>query len=287
MEHRSSPLTPPPPEPTKEPDAATARMRPKACVVSTGRLRYWEGGSQHSTVVLLLHSAYGNAPFSWSPVWEDLAKRHRVISPDMPGFGDSQAPGRMDLTTLARALRELLDQLGVARATVVGNSFGVSAALALAALHPERVERLVLVNGTTLPSVSRWIERATTIPMLDRAISAMFYRAIFGHKSIRGSFPHASPEELHDIFARIDRAGPANFETVKACVLNSKPCNPSVNAKVSLLWGADDRFTPLEVAHRLCKVIPGAELVVIERAGHLPQWDQPREFLDRLLLAIV
>jgi pimeloyl-ACP methyl ester carboxylesterase len=241
-----------------------------------------EGGSKQAPAVLLLHSAYGDAAFSWSRIWEELAAEYRVIAPDMPGFGASQAPKGMSLSTLAGALRELLDQLGVARAAVVGNSFGASAAIGLADLHPECVERLVLVNGTTLQSVPGFLERAVAIPPLDRAISAMFYRASFGHKAIQSAFPHASPEELSRIYARVDQEGPANFETVKGCVLNSEARKPSVTAPVRVLWGADDRFTPLGVARRLCKSLPGAELVTIKRAGHLPQWDQPREFVARL-----
>ena len=111
----------------------------------------------------------------------------------------------------------------------------------------------------------------------------MFYRAVFSHKAIRGSFPHASPEELSRICAQIDRDGPANFRTVKDCALNSAPTKPSIDAPVSLLWGADDRLTRVAMARDLSRALPGAELVAIERAGHLPQRDQPQEFVARLL----
>ena len=265
---------------------AAGSMLQKDCVLSTGQLRYWEGGPKQAPGLLLLHSAFSDAAFSWSPIWEELAAKYRVIAPDMPGFGASQAPDGMNLATLAGALRELLGQLGVARATVVGNSFGVSAAIGLADLHPDSVERLVLVNGTTLPSVSGFLKRATAIPVFDCAISGMFFRAIYGKKAILRSFPHASLEGLSRIYARVDQDGPANFRTMKDCILNSAARKPSVSAPVTLLWGADDRSTPLGVARRLCESLPGAELVVIERAGHLPQWDQPREFVARLTLAV-
>lgn len=283
MEHPRAPLLA---EPTTERRVVTGGMVPTDCILSTGRLRYWEGGSKHAPVVVLLHSAYSDAAFSWSPIWEELAENYRVLVPDMPGFGASEAPDGMSLSTLAGALRELFAELGVACATVVGNSFGVSAAIGLADLHPECVERLVLVNGTTLPSVSGFVKRAAAIPVFDRAISGMFYRAIYGHKALQGAFPHASPEELSRIYARVDLEGPANFRTMKSCILNSAARTPSVKAPVTLLWGADDRFTPLRVARELSKTLPGAELVAIERAGHLPQRDQPREFVARLSLAM-
>ncbi len=139
-------------------------MIPKSCILSTGQFRYWEGGPKQAPAVLLLHSAVGDAEFSWSPIWDALAAEHRVIAPDMPGFGDSEAPDGISLATVASALRELLNQLGVTRGTVVGNSFGVSAAISLASLYPECVERLVLVNGIKLPSVPGSIRRSAAIP---------------------------------------------------------------------------------------------------------------------------
>ena len=265
---------------------ATQSMLQKDCILSTGQLRYWEGGPTQAPVVLLLHSAFSDAAFSWSPIWEELAAKYRVIAPDMPGFGASQAPDRMNLATLAGALRELLGQLGVARATVVGNSFGVAAAIGLADLYPECVERLVLVNGITLPSVPGFLKRAAAIPAFDRAISGMLYRAGYSRKAIQRSFPHASPEEFSRLYARVSQEGPANFKTVKNYVLNSAARKPSVKAPVTLLWGADDRLAPLGVARDLSKTLAGAKIVVIERAGHLPQRDQPREFIARLLLAM-
>lgn len=267
-------------------EAPRALLTSRFASLSTGQLRYWEGGPKQSPVVLLLHSGYSDAVFSWSPVWEELAARYRVIAPDMPGFGASEAPDGMNLSSLAGALRELLGQLGVTRVTVVGNSFGVSAAIGLADRYPECVQRLVLVNGTMLPTVSAFLKRAVAIPAFDCAISGMFYRAIYGKKAIQRSFPHASPEELSSIHARIDKDGPANFRTMKDCILDSATREPSVRAPVTVLWGADDRFTPLGVARRLRKSLPGAELVAIEGAGHLPQWDQPREFVARLTLAV-
>jgi pimeloyl-ACP methyl ester carboxylesterase len=168
----------------------------------------------------------------------------------------------------------------------VGNSFGVSAAIGLADLYPECVERLVLVNGTTLPAAPGILKRAAKIPVFDRAISALFYRAGYGRRAIQRLFPHASAEERSSLHARMDREGLANFTTVKGCVLNSAPRTPSIEAPVTLLWGADDRFAPLGVARDLCKTLPGAKLAVIEHAGHLPQRDQPREFVAHLLLAM-
>lgn len=257
-------------------------MRENECALSTGRLRLWDGGPKDAPAMLLLHSAFGDAAFSWSPIWDDLAARYRVIAPDMPGFGASEAPAGMSLRVMVGALRELLVRVDVGRAIVVGNSFGVTVAIALAEIHPECVDRLVLVNGTTLPPIPSWIKRAATMPFFEDAISSTFRRATYGRKAIASAFPHASAEELPSIAGRIEQGAAANFETLKDCGLHSEAQRPKLALPITLLWGADDGFTPIAVARELQKTLPGAELIEIARAGHLPQWDQPREFLTRL-----
>jgi pimeloyl-ACP methyl ester carboxylesterase len=79
-----------------QPKEARSECRPKACsrkiASSPPDSSALEGGPKQAPVVLLLHSAFSDAAFSWSPIWEELAATHRVIAPDMPGFGASQAP---------------------------------------------------------------------------------------------------------------------------------------------------------------------------------------------------
>ena len=62
---------------------ATQSMFQENCILSTGPLRYWESGPTQAPVVLLLHSAFADAAFSWSPIWEALAAKYRVIAPDI------------------------------------------------------------------------------------------------------------------------------------------------------------------------------------------------------------
>jgi pimeloyl-ACP methyl ester carboxylesterase len=93
--------------------------------------------------LLYLHGAGG---VFWDPFLDGLAAGHRVIAPEHPGFGQSQGLEHVeDLWDLVLYYNELLDGLGVARAAVVGHSFGGMVAAELAANNPERVERLVLI----------------------------------------------------------------------------------------------------------------------------------------------
>jgi pimeloyl-ACP methyl ester carboxylesterase len=200
----------------------------------------------------------------------------------MPGFGASEAPARLDLASMAGALQELLEKLGVAKATVVGNSLGVAVAIALAEHHPESVTRLVLVNGITLPQLPAPLKLLIRLPLVDPALTAVLWRFAFGRKAIRDSFPHASREELGRIKDVVLRSARRHFITAKVCTLNSPQARPDSRVPATLLWGADDRLTSLQVAAELGRLLPGSELVRVERAGHLPQLDQPAEFAERL-----
>src|SRR5690606_22347740 len=105
--------------------------------------------------LLLLHgsgpgvSAWAN----WRLPMPYLTEHHRVIAPDLAGFGYSQVPGGWEYSraTWLQQIVDLLDALGLERVSVVGNSFGGSMALALAISHPERVDRLVLMGSVGVP----------------------------------------------------------------------------------------------------------------------------------------
>src|SRR5699024_368341 len=105
--------------------------------------------------VLLIHgsgpgvSAYAN----WRAVLPELAKNHRVIAPDILGFGYTERPEGVtyDMATWTEHLVGLMDALGIEQAAVVGNSFGGALALNLATHHPGRVSKLVLMGAVGVP----------------------------------------------------------------------------------------------------------------------------------------
>nr|AAG17130.1 hypothetical CdoFa [Comamonas sp. JS765] len=123
-------------------------------IVAAGiRTNYHDVGS--GDPVLLIHgsgpgvSAWAN----WRLVMPALSERARVIAPDMAGFGFSERPEGFayGMDAWVRQAVGLLDALGIARADLVGNSFGGGLALALAIRHPERVRRLVLMGSVGVP----------------------------------------------------------------------------------------------------------------------------------------
>ena len=97
---------------------------------------------------LLLVHGYAQSSHMWSAAIPQLAKRFKVIAPDLPGFGDSTIPtGGLDMKTAAMRVHALAKSLGVTKARVVGHDIGLMVAYAYAAMYPAEVEKLVVMDA--------------------------------------------------------------------------------------------------------------------------------------------
>lgn len=106
-------------------------------------------------VVVLLHG-YAETSDSWAPLAADLAKDHTVVVPDLRGIGRSSRPaGGYDKKTEAADIRAVVTALGFDRTAVVSHDIGIMVAYAYAALYPDKVERLVVMDAP-LPGIAPW-----------------------------------------------------------------------------------------------------------------------------------
>jgi pimeloyl-ACP methyl ester carboxylesterase len=125
----------------------------RTAFVNDLRLHYLQAGQ--GPVLLLLHG-WANTSHAWHHVIPLLAKRYTVIAPDLRGMGDSSRPlTGYDRETVAKDILELLNQLGVKGALVAGHDLGAHVAFELAARHPERVTKLVMLDGI-VPGIPPW-----------------------------------------------------------------------------------------------------------------------------------
>jgi 2-hydroxymuconate-semialdehyde hydrolase len=238
----------------------------------------YDGGS--GPAVLLLHgSGPGTTSAAWAPLIAALEPHHRVIAPDLLGFGESPPPvGALRAAWTAQA-SELLDSLGVASCAVVGNSAGGAVAFSLACARPETVTRVVAVGSMGHPMAlppgldSLW----GYAPSRDAAralIELLNYDAA-------AATPEAIEARLQASLAQPDYPSlfPAPRQRWVDDLSLSRDELAAIAAPVLLVHGADDRIVPLaDGALALLQVLPDARAHVFGRTGHASPLERMDEF---------
>lgn len=260
-------------------------MRAETLIVGDGKLHFWIGGN--GPPLVLLHSAFADAAFSWERIFSSLEGEFTVVAPDLPGFGRSDPLSLPSLAAIATRLRAAFAMLGLPPAIVVGNSFGVPNALEYATMFPEHTVQVVLVNGAPLPAlpvaVRALLRTGPGLALFTRVSRRMFY----SRRALEGAFPTITDAtEREELFRHLEAESVRAMAVVPAAALSSAPQTLAVRAPVSLVWGAADRMTPLRVAHWLVRRLPAERLFTIDGAGHCPQREKPAEFVARLCEAI-
>src|ERR1017187_512840 len=256
-------------------------------------LAYVTGGE--GPAVLLIHGIGGDWR-TWEQVLDGLARRHRVVAVDLPGHGSSsKSAGDCSLGALANALRDLGGALGIERATVVGHSLGGGVAMQFSYQFPERCERLVLVSSGGLGPDVGLILRLATLPgsELFLSLTAPAARSLINLAASAGRALRIRPSAHVEFYARTfaalaDRETRAAFLGTLRGVVGTRGQLVDARDRLYLAqhmptliaWGERDAVLPVDHAHAAQEAMPGSRLEIFENAGHLPQLDDPRRFID-------
>jgi pimeloyl-ACP methyl ester carboxylesterase len=265
--------------------------------VSGRDLHYWLGGD--GPTVILIHGL-GGAATNWTELAPLLARRHRVLAPDLPGHGGSEPLAEVTgLTSYAEPLALLAEQLEMMPAAVVGHSLGGVVSLRLATARPDAVRALALVAAAGIHRYARWDERALRIANLLRPDSALgrrhleiarrprLRRAVFGHW---GAVDAAALSERAVLGLLGSRRHGSDVASARRALFRDDPRQDlhRIACPTILIWGARDRLVPLssgfEYARRLrapIRALPAAgHLVIVEQAAACAAILE--DFLDRI-----
>ncbi len=233
---------------------------------------------------------------SWSYLWRHVApvlsERFTVYALDLPGYGDSAASPDADLSIAAHAkvLVELLDEWGLERPAVAGHDIGGAIALRAHLLHERRFSRIALVDAVVL---APWITPTTRhvqahLDVYGTMPSHVFERITAGH--LRTAVHRPLGDEAFAAYHGrwTGKAGQAAYLHKVACFDENdtrelEPLLPGIDVPVQIVWGEHDCWLDPAVARRLAELVPGAELVMIEDAGHFAMEDAPAEVAQALL----
>lgn len=238
--------------------------------------RVWFAGDAAAPALVLVHGGLAGAAPHWSSVWDRLGNSYRVIAPELPGIGWVEVPGLPTVGAYAEWLVSMLDALKIEHAWWVGNSFGASVAASVAGRFPERTRGLAMVNGFAMPATPPWL-----VPFAKgrfaRAVMTTIVRAIYRQASLRRAF--ADPSRLPESLVAAMKDWPVIIPYyVELLIAGDGPPAPRVAPR--LVFGAADRLpgTRRRNAEALAGRLPGAELRLLEGAGHFPQVERPEAF---------
>ena len=267
---------------------AAAGVTPRFETVDGVRLRYVRAGT--GPAVVLMHG-FASSIVTWKDVLPLLARGHDVVALDFPGFGGSEIRDGLPPSAYPQLVVELMDRLGLSRASLVGNSLGGGVAAAVAATHPERVDRLVLVDsvGYNLAAKDRpALLRAAGWKPGARLIEALPLRRALVREALRQVFYDdrmVTDDRVEEYVAPLMR--PGAVAAAQSLLAGGDDMGlPGVLARVRVptlvLWGREDAWVPVAQADRFLAAIPGSRKVVLESCGHMPQEERPAE-VARLL----
>jgi len=223
-----------------------------------------------------------------------LAREHRVIALDLPGFGSSPMPAaRISIPAYGRTLDALFGELGIDAAAVVGNSMGGFIGAELAIAFPQRVERLILVSAAgistrppekgpnLLPALVR-SERvlATCAAYLATKSDGVARRARLrvATMSVIVRHPRRLPAPL--MAEQLRGSGKPGFLQALEAILDYdfRERLPEIACPTLIVWGDGDRLISVRDADVFAKLIPGSRKVIFEDTGHMAMLERPAAF---------
>ncbi|WP_275293137.1 alpha/beta hydrolase [Amycolatopsis sp. La24] len=235
--------------------------------------------------VLLIHgsgpgvSAWAN----WRLVLPELAKRHRVLAPDILGFGYTERPedASYDAESWLDHLVGFLDALGLDRVSVVGNSFGGSLALRLAARHPDRVDRLVLMGSVGVhfpitPGLEAVWGFEPSVENMRRLLDVFAHDPRYATDELAElRYRAATRPGVHEAYAAMF---PAPRQEKVAAMAVPEEAIAALPHETLLVHGRDDQVIPPSTSYRLLDLIPNSQLHVFARCGHWVQIEHAAAF---------
>lgn len=246
-------------------------------------------------VLLLIHGMAGSSE-TWRSVIPPLAKKFRVIAPDLLGHGESAKP-RTDYSLGAFAvwLRDFLDELGVSRATVIGHSLGGGVAMQFVYQHPDYAQRLILISSGGLGPDVGWVLRLLSAPGAELVLPVIASTPVLsvgnklrswlrgaGIQSPRGAelwnaYSSLSDGETRQSFLKTLRSV-VDYRGQAVSALNRLRLREEL--PVMAIWGERDGIIPVDHAYAAHEARTDARLEVLPDVGHFAQVEAPMRVVE-------
>jgi pimeloyl-ACP methyl ester carboxylesterase len=256
---------------------------PPSRFVQAGGIRFHIRDRGEGPVLVLLHGQAINL-YAWEPAAKLLAADHRVISIDLPGHGltgpDPQA--RYTLAQMAESIDALMEELGIARFALAGNSLGGGIALRYALAHPDKLDALVLVDAVGGPATSPGplafrLQGAAIIGQLMQWFTPQWTVRLVLADTF-GDPRRLTDDEVASTYELLLRSGDraAGRQTLLGAL------DPGIAARIGeiktptlVLWGSRDTWISPDDAHWFGAHLAHASVSILDGLGHMPMLEDP------------
>lgn len=247
-------------------------------------------GNRDAPAVILLHGSNASL-HTWEPWVREIGQQLRVITVDLPGHGLTGPTPKADYTLdgMGAFVDEFATQMGLTAFALAGSSMGGAVAVKYAQSKPWRVTALVLVDsgGIALPGMEPPLAvRIASTPVLNNVLRAFPTRGIY-ETGLKASFVDQSlvTKDMVDRYWDLNRGPGVRDATFKrfstpwsdlvAEAQKIEAALPAMTTRTLILWGRDDKVVPLAAGEVFAAKIPGAQLIVYDKVGHIPQEEVP------------
>jgi pimeloyl-ACP methyl ester carboxylesterase len=252
------------------------------------RLHYRDTGNKNSPTLIFLHG-FGSSLHTWDAWASALEKNYRVIRLDLPGFGLSGKNEKNDFSDAHDivVIFGLLNELGTEKASFIGNSLGGKLAWQIAAAHPKRVEKLVLIAPDGFasegfeynkPHQASWMLSAM-IFALPKPLLKMSLLPAYADPNTLSS---ALLDRYYDLMCAPDVRKNIVARLNQTVLKDPAPTLKTIQAETLLMWGENDAMIPIANAQDYLKLIPKVRLETLPNTGHLPQEENVEQSLTVL-----
>lgn len=241
--------------------------------------------------ILLLHSTQSSL-HTWAGWTDSLARKYQVISVDLPGFGLTGPHPRGSYSAFAYAsfLDSLVEKLSLKKFHLAGNGLGAQIAWFYAADHPERLNKLILLDAPGFePKRADWVLWLARAPVVNRVmlkITPRFFIETF-LKDIYADDALVNDSLLNRHFELALRPGNRAAFIARASVSENRPpvdIISKINTPTLILWGAEDTRLSPEFAYEFHRKIRGSYLRIYQNTGHWPQEENAAQTVRDVLL---
>lgn len=257
------------------------------------KINYYEAGHQ-GTPIILLHG-FGASAYSWRFLGPKLAVDHRVFTLDLKGFGLSDKPqdGKYAIQYQADLVATFIRAHNLQSVVLIGNSMGGAVSLltylTMQEGKPGPIKALVLIDSAGYPQKLPWFVRLAQIPVLNTLGPMLLPPRFLTGQVLRKCYYDKGKitDEIIDAYAYYSSL-PGAADAVRQTAKQIEPANmealisryKNISVPTLIIWGEQDEVIPLDVGRNFKRDIPGAQMVVFPRCGHLPQEEEPRKTLD-------